>query len=87
MKSHTSQEGIDQYLKLNAVSRSQVLEATNLTYIKVQERLDLEYQTKWAYYQHIDSLPKGSKWSCTIMHVLGDKKDGTGKPIKVLLEL
>jgi hypothetical protein len=59
-----------------------------LTYsFQVRKKLDLAFKNKQSYYKFIDSLPRGPKWSCTIMKVAGDLTDEDGNPIVETLEL
>jgi hypothetical protein len=88
MKSKTSEQDKDEYLKLKSVSTSSIYSGTELTYsFKVHEKLDLVFKNKQSYYRFINSLPRGPKWSCTIMKVARDLRDEEGKPIIETLEL
>jgi hypothetical protein len=86
MKSKTLQEDKDSFLKLSAVSQYYTLYSfSNIP--KVREKMDLDSKNKRAFFKHIDSLPKGPKWSCTPMRVTGDRKDKGGNLIVEVLEL
>jgi hypothetical protein len=37
---------------------------------------NLPFATKKSFFDHIESLPSATKWSCTPMHVVGNIKKG-----------
>jgi hypothetical protein len=53
----------------------------------VQNRIKPSFKSKWKFFNCIDRLPSGPKWSMKHVRVRGDKVDGAGKRREESLEL
>ena len=39
------------------------------------------------FYKHIDTLPRGPKWECEELEIIGDERDNKGKLKSEVLQL
>ncbi|KAJ7050865.1 hypothetical protein C8F01DRAFT_1343437 [Mycena amicta] len=66
------------------VSRAKIDEFLRLK--KIMSDVQPSFHNAYSFYAKIDSLPTGPKWGCEMLTIVGDTKDGDGKPIVEELE-
>ncbi|KAJ7061779.1 hypothetical protein C8F01DRAFT_1286849 [Mycena amicta] len=66
------------------VSRAKIDEFLRLK--KITSDVQPSFHNAYSFYAKIDSLPTGPKWGCEMLTIVGDTKDGDGKPIVEELE-
>ena len=79
---NVGQNATDEYLKLPIVSSSSKhnTEVDRLTFTnQTRNRTKPSFKNKRAFYKRIDTLPRGPKWECEELQIIGDERDDKGK--------